>query len=143
MRSTGRERNLASEPQAIVVDASAVVEVLLRSPLGYQASKRMRGRSMHAPAHLDAEVLSALGRLHRAGEIAESFVAAALDRLHTAPIERHPLAPLLKGAWMRRDNQRLVDALYLELAATLGPVPILTTDARLARSHPNVELIAP
>lgn len=99
---------------------------------------------MHAPAHLDAEVLSALGRLHRAGELAESFVTAALDRLHAAPIERHRLAPLLKGAWMRRDSQRLVDALYLELAAALGPVPILTTDARLARSHPaDVELVAP
>lgn len=97
---------------------------------------------MHAPAHLDAEVLSALGRLHRAGEVDESIVTAALNRLDAAPIERHPLASLLKGAWMRRDNQRLVDALYLELAATLGSVPILTTDARLARSHPDVELVA-
>lgn len=97
---------------------------------------------MHAPAHLDAEVLSALGRLHRAGELDESFVAAALDRLGVAPIERHPLAPLLKGAWVRRGNQRLVDALYLELAATLGDVSILTTDGRLARSHPDVELVA-
>ena len=142
MHSTGRARNLAAEPQAVVVDASAVVEVLLRSALGYRASEWMRGRRMHAPAHLDAEVLSAFGRLHRAGEIDESVVAAALDRLHAAPIERHPLASLLKGAWTRRDNQRLVDALYLELAATLGGVSILTTDGRLARSHPDVELVA-
>jgi predicted nucleic acid-binding protein len=127
---------------AIVVDASAVVEVLLRSRLGFQAGKRMRGRRLHAPAHLDAEVLSALGRLNRAGEIGESLAGKALERLAAAPIERHPLAPLLKGAWTRRDNQRLVDALYVELATTIGPVPILTTDARLARSYRDAELVS-
>jgi predicted nucleic acid-binding protein len=134
---------LVAESDKVVVDASAVVEVLLRSRLGYEVGKRMRGRGLHAPAHLDAEVLSALGRLHRAGEISESLVAVALEHLTDAPIERHPLAPLLSGTWTRRDSQRLVDALYVELAAGLGSVPILTTDARLARSHENAELVGP
>jgi hypothetical protein len=39
----------------------------------------MRGHELHAPAHLDAEVLSALGRLHRAGEVPQTSVSAALD----------------------------------------------------------------
>jgi predicted nucleic acid-binding protein len=130
-----------SESGAVVIDASAVVEVLLRSPLGFAASDRMRGRRLHAPAHLDAEVLSALGRLHRAKQIDEPVVTTAFDRLIVAPIERHPLAPLLHGAWARRDSQRLVDALYVELAAILGSLPLLTTDARLARSQQGVELV--
>jgi predicted nucleic acid-binding protein len=125
-----------------VVDASAVVEALLGTNLGRKVRRRMSGHDLHAPAHLDAEVLSALGRLHRAGEMDRSAVEAALDELAAAPIRRHPLTSLLSGAWARRENQRLVDALYTQLAASLDAVPLLTTDARLARSDKRVELIA-
>ena len=133
-----------SEPptEALVIDASAVVEALLGTELGVKVRARMRGYRLHAPAHLDAEVLSALGRLHRAGELQRSTVVAALDELSAAPIHRHPLAGLLSGAWGRRENQRLVDALYTELAASLDSLPLLTTDARLARSDDRAELIA-
>jgi predicted nucleic acid-binding protein len=126
----------------VVVDASAIVEALLGTDLGARVRRRMRGRLLHAPAHLDAEVLSALGRLHRAGDLDESTVTAALEELATAPIHRHPLGELLSGAWTRRENQRLVDALYVELAVSLASSRLLTTDARLARSHDEVELVA-
>jgi predicted nucleic acid-binding protein len=121
-------------PEELVLDASAVVEALLGTDLGVRVRERMRGHRLHAPAHLDAEVLSALGRLHRAGEIPEATVTAALAELAAAPIQRHPLAGLLTNAWARRENQRLVDALYSELAASLDSVPLLTTDARLGRA---------
>jgi predicted nucleic acid-binding protein len=101
----------------------------------------MRGHALHAPAHLDAGVLSALGRLQRAGQLAEPVTANLLDALAAAPIERHPLPNLLAGAWARRDDHRLVDALYVELAATLGRLPLLTSDARLARNCALAELI--
>jgi predicted nucleic acid-binding protein len=130
-----------SLPKAAVVDASALVEALLGTNLGVIVRERLRGRQLHAPAHLDAEVLSALGRLHRAGDLRESTVVAALNELVEAPIHRHPLATLLSGAWARRETQRLVDALYVELAVSLGSAPLLTTDARLARSHDRAELI--
>jgi predicted nucleic acid-binding protein len=144
MRSTRRAWSSAipSLPEELVLDASAAVEALLGTELGLEVRERMRDRRLHAPAHLDAEVLSALGRLHRAGEIPEATVAAALGELATAPIERHPLAVLLMGAWARRENQRLVDALYSELAAALDSVTLLTTDARLARADDRAELIA-
>lgn len=58
-----------------------------------------------------------------------------------APIQRHPLASLLTGAWARRENQRLVDALYSELAAALDSIPLLTTDARLARADDHAEVV--
>jgi predicted nucleic acid-binding protein len=127
--------------EALVLDASAVVEALLGTDLGVKVRGRMRGCQLHAPAHLDAEVLSALGRLHRAGELEQSAVAAALDELAAAPIERHQLASLLSGAWGRRENQRLLDALYSELAASLDSSALLTTDARLARAENRAELI--
>jgi predicted nucleic acid-binding protein len=128
-------------PEELILDASAVVEALLGTDLGVRVRERMRGHRLHAPAHLDAEVLSALGRLHRAGQVPEATVTVALGELATAPIQRHPLASLLTGAWARRKNQRLVDAIYSELAASLDSVPLLTTDARLARADARAELV--
>jgi predicted nucleic acid-binding protein len=100
----------------------------------------MRGHALHAPAHLDAEVLSALGRLYRANKLKEAAVGAALDELARAPVKRHPLAALLIGAWELRDHHRLVDGLYVELAEALA-LTILTTDGRLARSAARAELV--
>jgi predicted nucleic acid-binding protein len=100
----------------------------------------MRGCELHAPSHLDAEVLSALGRLHRAGSLSEPTVSSALAALASAPITRHHLAPLLAGAWAARNELRLVDALYVELSNSLR-VTLLTTDARLAKVSPIAELV--
>jgi predicted nucleic acid-binding protein len=44
------------------------------------------------------------------------------------------------GAWSRRGNIRLVDALYVELASQLGTV-VITTDQRLARATTLAEAI--
>ncbi len=125
-----------------MVDASAMVEALLGTNLGHTVRNRMRGCELHAPAHMDAEVLSALGRLNRAGEIDQASVESALQELAAAPVRRHPLAGLLSGAWARRESQRLVDALYTQLGKSLDSIPVLTTDARLARSDDRVMLVA-
>jgi predicted nucleic acid-binding protein len=131
------------EPQAeaVVVDASAVVEALLGTGVGIAVRARMRGCHLHAPAHLDAEVLSAFGRLHRAGDVGAAAAGAALNALAVAPIERHPLAGLLAGAWNARERLRSIDALYVELARGLGSIALLTTDARLARECDLAEVI--
>lgn len=100
----------------------------------------MRGCELHAPAHVDAEVLSALGRLHRAGEVSAEAVEAALRELSSAPIVRHHLADLLDGAWHARNRLRLVDALYVELGEKLD-ASVLSTDARLANASSRTELV--
>jgi predicted nucleic acid-binding protein len=125
---------------------SAVTQDALRaalavSGLGVAVRLRMRGHELHRPAHLDAEVLSALGRLHRAGHLAAEDSAAADHELERAPIVRHHLAGLLHGAWKARDRVRTVDALYLELSAKLN-APLLTADARLAEASETTELVA-
>lgn len=130
-----------AEPAGAVVDASAMVEVLLGTRLGIGVRARMRGRELHAPAHLDAEVLSAFGRLHRAGALAALNVEAALKELAAAPIRRHALANLLSAAWATREQLRLVDALYVELARSLGSIALLTTDERLANQCELAESI--
>jgi predicted nucleic acid-binding protein len=96
---------------------------------------------MHAPAHFDAEVLSALGRMQRAGVLTVAQIDAALDELLQAPVTRHDLTPLLVGAWARRDTLRLTDAFYVELAESADLV-LLTTDQRLARAWPSAVAIA-
>jgi predicted nucleic acid-binding protein len=114
----------------VVIDASAMVDLLLGGPIGNAVAARVSAHVLHGPAHLDAESLSALGRLHRAGELAADTVGTLLNRLASAPVVRHPIAELLAGAWARRSNLRLADALYVELASTLG-LALVTTDARL------------
>jgi predicted nucleic acid-binding protein len=127
--------------ESLIVDASAMVELLVGSPMATVVQKRLRGHELHVPAHFDAEVLSALGRLHRAGELSVRQVGTRLERLADAPLQRHLLAPLLSDAWRLRHNLRLVDALYVELANRLG-APVVTTDARLAAASPTADLIA-
>ena len=53
-----------------------------------------------------------------------------LSHLGSAPLARHPVGELITGAWQRRANLRLADALYVELANQLG-IAMLTTDMRL------------
>lgn len=131
-----------SPPEQVVVDASAMVDLVARTGDRFSAVRARLARTvMHAPAHFDAEVLSALGRMQRTGVLTVTQVDAALDGLRQAPVTRHGLLPLLAGAWRRRDTLRLVDALYVELADTAGLV-LLTTDQRLARAWPSAEAIA-
>jgi len=125
---------------AVVVDASAIVEILTAGGLAEAVDRRMADHTLHAPAHLDAEVLSALGRLHRARIVSARLVSSRIAALAVAPIERHPLPPLLAGAWKRRGNLRLVDALYAELSAQLH-LPLITTDRGLAAAVASAELI--
>ena len=123
-----------------MLDASAAVDLLLDNELGQVVGERIDGEDLHVPGHFDAEVLSALGRLHRANELTASEVEASLRDLAALPVERHGLETLLAGAWARRSNLRLADALYVELAVNLGAL-LVTTDGRLA-AQPQVEVLS-
>ncbi|PRX47461.1 putative nucleic acid-binding protein [Prauserella shujinwangii] len=126
--------------ELVVVDASTMVDMLAGTHHAAPARTRLAGTVMHAPAHLDAEVLSALGRLHRAGELSTADVEGGLGALTAAPLTRHAVIELAPGAWARRADLRLADALYVELAARLH-APLLTTDHRLARACAHAESI--
>jgi len=106
-----------------------------RSEGGAAVGARLRGAALAAPAHLDAEVLSGLGRLVRAGDAESAMVGRALDRLARLPVERYPIAPLLQQGWALREDLPLSDGLYVACAEALGAT-LLTLDGRLARSAP-------
>ena len=109
-------------------------------PNGASTTRSQLGHALHAPAHLDAEVLSALGRLHRAGDLEAGEVETRLRDLAAAPIQRHNVSDLLIGTWSRRHQLRLVDGLYVQLAVLLD-LPLVTTDRRLPAA-PSVDVVA-
>lgn len=123
-----------------MLDASATVDLLAGTEHAAAAAARLTHTELHAPAHLDAEVFSALGRLHRAGHLTAGAVEDGLAALATMPVTRHPLVELTGPAWGLRDNMRLVDALYVALAERLD-APLVTTDHRLARVCPRAESV--
>jgi predicted nucleic acid-binding protein len=132
---------LVPETESLVVDASVMVDLLARTSRARAVGDRLRGSTWHAPAHVDAEVLSALGRLERAGRLDDVEAADGLLALSELPIERHAVSPLLLGAWTLRNELRLVDGLYVELARQLG-MRLVTTDQRLARAATIAEAIS-
>lgn len=117
----------------IVVDASVVVEVVLRSDKGMALEGRLLDGEdpLHAPHVLDLEVANALRRCVGRGEIDERRGREALADLTHIPIERHPHRPLLERVWQLRHNLTAYDAAYLALAETLG-APVVTCDKALA-----------
>ncbi|MGJ7907916.1 type II toxin-antitoxin system VapC family toxin [Actinopolyspora sp. H202] len=74
---------------------------------------------------------------HRWNHLAVDDVELALDRLTAMPVTRHPLPSLLTGAWARRADVRLLDALYIALAEHLG-IRVLTTDHKLVKVCPKL-----
>jgi len=121
-----------------VLDASALVALLLRENGAAEVRRTLESRYVYAPELIDAEVLSALARCERHGELSQSQARALVRMLSLVQIRRIPHQVLLTGAWKRRGNLSLYDALYVALAARIGG-RILTKDRRMAAS-PNLDV---
>ena len=119
----------------IVVDASALVEVLLRTPAAARIEAVIfgSGRALHAPHLVDIETASVFRRLAARGEIDAARGGLMLQVLYDLPIERHAHAGLLPRIWHLRDTITAYDATYVALAEALGAT-LVTRDARLAKA---------
>lgn len=125
-----------------VVDASVVVDYVLGGSAAAAIGSRIEGLVLLAPAHIDSEILSAFGRMNRAGELTARATGEMLEDAMAIPLQRTPVADLVLGAWRQRDRYRLADALYVELAEREG-LPLLTTDGPLSRAASVAELVQP
>ncbi len=127
----------------LVVGASAAVDLLVRSHAGEQVRRALTNvgdATLMTVAHLDAEVLSALARLHRADVLTPGQVTELLDRLAALAMQRLPITrDLLRAAWGLLDNVAARDALYVAAAKAVHG-RLLTTDDRLARAVPDLAL---
>ena len=124
----------------VVVDAAVVVDLICDFPAA-EAYRQVLASAdaVAAPAHLDAEVLSALGRLNRAGRLTRA--AERVEALAAFGATRWPLRPLLSPAWALVDRIATRDALYVALAVSLDAV-LITTDGRLRRGAAGMVAIA-
>jgi predicted nucleic acid-binding protein len=129
----------------IVVDASAVLEALLRTPAAAAVETRLFSprQTLHAPHLLDVEVAQVIRRYAAAGELDAERGRDALADLADYSLIRYPHDFLLPRVWELRNNLTAYDAIYIALAEALG-APLLTRDRRLAAAsghHAQVELV--
>lgn len=119
----------------IVVDASALLEVLLQTPLGSAFEDRLLDniQALHAPHLLDVEVAQVVRRLVLARDMDGERAQAAIDDFLAFPVQRHAHEFLLPRVWALRDNFTAYDAIYVALAEVLDAT-LLTHDRRLAAS---------
>ena len=116
----------------IVLDASAVLELLGRTPEGLRIEARLLvgEEALHAPHLLDAEVASALRRHCRLGSLSAARASEMLSDLAELRMIRHGHVPLLSRVWSLRQNFTSYDAIYLALAELLDAT-LITRDGAL------------
>ena len=128
----------------IVVDASALLEVLLRTPTAKAVEDRLFAprQTLHAPHLLDVEVAQVIRRYAASGEIRRRARSHGARRPGGPSPARYPHDFLLPRIWDLRSNLTAYDAAYVALAEALD-TPLLTRDNRLAAAaghHAQIEL---
>jgi len=109
-----------------------VTEFLLQTHLGVRVEARLFGNrdDLHAPHLFDVEVVQALRRLVRAGEVRLDRAEEAIEDLGMLAILRHSHVDLLGRAWELRGNLTAYDAVYVALAEALD-ARLVTCDGPL------------
>ncbi|MGH9064805.1 MAG: type II toxin-antitoxin system VapC family toxin [Acidimicrobiales bacterium] len=124
-----------------VVDASVLTAFYVADDPRREAvvARLAAGDFLIAPAHVDAEVVSALRGLAQRYPDLQSAVPGALRHLARLPLRRMPLAPLLGRMWELRANVTAYDAAYVAIGEELA-APVVTCDGKLAAaSGPRCE----
>jgi predicted nucleic acid-binding protein len=117
----------------IVLDASAVLELLLNTTAGQRVAERIRPPevSLHAPYLLDVEVTQVLRRYVHSGALTAERGRVALGYLAQLDVARYGHEPFLQRMWTLRHNLTAYDAVYVALAEALE-ASLLTFDRQLA-----------
>ena len=118
-----------------VVDASALIEFLLRTPQArfFDPLFTIPDADLHVPGLCDLEVVSALRRTLRRDLATVSRAEGALQDYLDLPLTRHGHQGLVHRCFQLRDISSAYDAAYVALAEGLG-ADLITADRRLART---------
>lgn len=115
-----------------VVDAGVVVDALIPEGRFTTAARRVVvSGGLVAPELVDIEVIHALRRMVRLGEVSGPVAQESVETLGIVPLTRRTHRPFLPRIWELRDNLTAYDATYVALAEALG-CPLVTADARIA-----------
>ena len=123
------------EVRIIVTDASALVDVLFRTPWARSVDTTLHHpeADLHAPALCDLEVVSALRAILRRDLATARRTEKALRHYLDLPLTRHGHQKLVHRCFQLRNVLSPYDAAYVALAEDLG-ADLITTDQRLART---------
>ncbi len=129
----------------IVVDASALLEVLLRTPAASAIGTILfaPGQTLHAPHLLDVECAQVIRRYAANGDISDGRGAGALADLADFPVRRYPHGFMLRRMWGLRHSITAYDAAYVALAEALD-ADLITRDKKLASApghHARIALV--
>ena len=119
----------------IVLDASAILELLLGTPSGAEVRAHIADAALalHVPHLLDIEVAQVLRRYVRDAQLRPDEAAEAIRDLRDLDLTRHAHEPLLDRVWALRHNFSAYDAVYVALAEMLD-ASLVTSDRRLAHA---------
>ena len=115
-----------------VLDAGAVVEVLLGTVRGEAIYDHIRGSATAAPHLIRIEVLQALRKGVALGRLSAARAGEAVSDLEGLRVTLFPHEPLVQRIWSLRANASAYDAAYLALAEALE-APLVTVDGGLKR----------
>ena len=116
-----------------VLDAGAMVELLLTSTLGLRIKQRLNGHRLRVPQFIDLEVASVLRKLVLTKKVSSRRASEALQDFQKLRLIRYAHTALLNRIWALRNNITVYDASYVALAESLS-LPLITIDGPLARA---------
>ena len=120
----------------IVVDASAMLEVLLNTPraTAIRTLFSAAGQSIHVPELLDVEVVNAVRRYVKTASLPSARAREAIQDYLNLAVKRYSHHLLLERMWELRHNFTAYDATYIALAEALG-ARLVTCDRALSSGH--------
>lgn len=124
----------------LVVDASAVAEILFGTESGRRAAALLDGHELFAPQHLTAEVASVIRGWSLSRQITDEQALRAFRDFDALGVEELPMMSMLPAVYALRNNLSAYDAMYVVLARATQ-CSLLTLDARLAASAPDCAVL--
>lgn len=128
----------------VVVDASAILEMLFATPAGLRVATKLNTSGsdsvgacvIAAPQLLLIECLQVLRRSVLRGDIGEALATQLANDLFALDLAFYDHELVAQRVWELRGNLTAYDASYVALSELLN-APLLTNDAKLAAAPGN------
>jgi predicted nucleic acid-binding protein len=126
----------------IVLDTSAAIDWLLRTPAGQRIEQRIYAHqdTLHSVHLIDVEFVQVLRRLVREGTLSPKRALEAIEDMSALRITRYAPVLLVQRIWQLRQNLSAYDAAYVALAEKLQ-APLITLDQRIRAAPGHTAMV--